>query len=209
MKHFLLFLSLLIPIMSFAQKKKRKSRSSSYYYTPHYRHSNSNTQPSDNCVGCAVIYPNTGNFDCSSSSPKYEKNQTSLKITNGGNLDMVLKIVNLATDETIRTLYIRANDSFTASNIPEGKYYFKEAHGKKWKQKTTNDGKCVGGFSENAVYNKSLNIADFNIIKTRNGRYEHTKIPSYELEMGVRISFDKKDQGNYKSNTISANDFNK
>ncbi len=149
----------------------------------------------------------TGDFGCSNIVPEYDSAiENKLVIINKGNTDVVVKLMNLETEKAIRIVYIKEGDEIAIKNIPQGRYYLKEAYGKVWKQKNIN-GKCIGEFTERAVYKKGKNIADFNIKKTVTATHENFQIPSYSLEIGV--TFSKSKSGNYINNTISSAEFNK
>ncbi len=149
----------------------------------------------------------TGDFGCSNIIPEYDNAiENKLLIINKGNTDVVVKLMNVETEKAIRIVYIKEGEESAIKNIPQGRYYLKEAYGKVWKQKNI-DGKCIGEFSERAVYKKGKNIADFNIKKTITATHENYQIPSYSLEIGV--TFSKEKSGNYVNNTISSAEFNK
>ena len=149
----------------------------------------------------------TGNFGCTNIVPEYDNAiENKLVVINKGNTDVVVKLMNLETEKAIRIVYIKEGDEIAIRNIPQGRYYLKEAYGKIWKQKNV-DGKCIGEFSERAVYKKGKNIADFNIKKTVTATHENYQIPSYSLEIGV--TFSKSKSGNYVNNTITSAEFNK
>jgi hypothetical protein len=127
----------------------------------------------------------------------------------GNNTDVVIKLMNVETKKCIRYVYIQGNNSFTIKNIPEGRYYLKIAYGRFWKQKEVK-GKCLGKFSNSALYKKGEKILDFNKIYTGiktvgEDRYRTFQLPSFSLRLDVvTTNFD--DQ--YKSNSISEDDFN-
>lgn len=152
------------------------------------------------------VYVTTGDLGCSNVVPRYDYTiDTKLVVTNRGIYDMVLKLVNTDDNIASRMVYISKNSTYTISNIPQGIYFIKEAHGDKWKQKTI-DGKCVGIFTENASYHQSQNRPNFFISKRIEGNYEVTEIPSYSLELGITFSESK--GKNYIKNNISSSEFN-
>ena len=114
--------------------------------------------------------------------------------------------MDINTETAIRIVFIKEGESIAIKNIPQGKYYLKEAYGKKWKQKNI-DGKCIGEFSERPVYKKGQNIADFNIKKTVTATSENFQIPSYSLEIGV--VFSKTKSNTHQTDVISNAEFNK
>lgn len=149
----------------------------------------------------------TGDFDCGNIIPKYDNAiENELSVTNKGNTDVVVKIMDLQTDIAIRIVYIKEGEQISIKNIPQGKYYLKEAYGKAWKQMKI-ERNCIGEFSQNAIYKKGKNIADFNIKKTITSTHEEFQIPSYSLEIGVTFSNSK--SGNHITETITSAEFNK
>ena len=153
----------------------------------------------------------TGDLGCSNVIPRYDYSlNTSLLVKNYGDLDLVIKLINLEDNIASRMVYIRKNSSFQKKNIPQGKYIIKEAHGEVWKQKNI-DGKCVGIFTKNAMYRQGKNIPDFNIRKRIEGNYEVTEIPYYDLELGIKIITKpgEKVRSTYQSNSITSSEFNK
>lgn len=157
------------------------------------------------------VYVTTGDLGCSNVVPRYDYTiDTGLLVKNHGDLDLVVKIINLEDNIASRMVYIQKNSSYEIKNIPQGRYIIKEAHGEVWKQKNV-DGKCFGIFTdENAMYRQSKNVADFFVTKRIEGDYEVTNIPSYELELGIRFVKDPKQRNNstYHTNRISSSEFN-
>lgn len=158
------------------------------------------------------VYVTTGDLGCSNVVPRYDYTiETGLVVKNHGDLDLVVKLINLEDNTASRMVYIQKNTSYEIKNIPQGRYIIKEAHGEVWKQKNI-DGKCLGIFTdENALYRQSKNVADFFVTKRIEGDYEVTNIPSYELELGVRFVKDEKQRNGstYHTNKISSSEFNK
>ena len=165
----------------------------------------------NNYEGYESVSVTTGDLGCSNVIPRYDYSlNTSLLVKNYGDLDLVIKLINLEDNIASRMVYIRKNSSFQIKNIPQGKYIIKEAHGEVWKQKNI-DGKCVGIFTKNAMYRQGKNIPDFNIRKRIEGNYEVTEIPYYELELGIKIITKpgEKVRSTYQSNSITSSEFNK
>lgn len=117
---------------------------------------------------------------CYNFTPKKSKIDNSLNVTVGGGTDVVIKLMNLETDKCVRYIFINRNTSYAIRNIPEGQYYLKIAYGKNWYAKTEN-GKCIGKFIQNPMYERGEDIMDFNLIHNYNGY----QIPSYELHLDV------------------------
>lgn len=139
--------------------------------------------------------PNCYNF-----KPIYSNIDNYLNVNVGGNTDAAIKVMNASSDQCIRFVYINSNSSFKIKNIPEGIFYLKIAYGKDWYMKNEN-GKCIGKFTKNPIYEKGQDLMDFNIQKTAHGK----SIPYYNLELDIVVS----DYSNtFDTQNISEDDFN-
>ena len=139
--------------------------------------------------------PNCYNF-----KPKTGKVDNSLEVYVGSGTDVAIKVMNLQTDKCVRYVFINSGSTFAIRNVPEGKYYLKIAYGKNWLSKLEN-GKCVGKFIRNPLYEKGEDIMDFNIQYAAGGY----SIPSYRLQLDVVSS---EISNSFSSHNISENDFN-
>lgn len=117
---------------------------------------------------------------CYNFSPKRAKIDNSLNVRVGGGTDVVIKLMNEATDKCIRYVFINSGTSYQISGIPQGRYYLKIAYGKNWFSKKEN-GKCIGKFIQNPMYEKGEDVMDFNFVHHSNGY----QVPSYELHLDV------------------------
>jgi len=117
---------------------------------------------------------------CYNFTPKRAKIDNSLNVRVGGGTDVVIKLMNEATDKCIRYVFINSGTSYQISGIPQGRYYLKIAYGKNWFSKKEN-GKCIGKFIQNPMYEKGEDVMDFNFVHQSNGY----QIPSYELHLDV------------------------
>ncbi len=139
---------------------------------------------------------------CFSFKPKYNFNiDNFLRVTVGGNTDVVVKLVNLASYDCIRYVYIRGGESFEIKNIPEGFYFVKIAYGTDWKF-TSALGTCFGKFTRNNDYIKGEDMMDFSLVKTPYG-YD---VPFYELRLDV---FTTNKSNSFESEQISEEEFMK
>ncbi|MFV0177890.1 hypothetical protein OBK27_13255 [Empedobacter falsenii] len=117
---------------------------------------------------------------CYNFTPKRVNIDNSLNVIVGGGTDVVIKLMNVKTDKCIRYMYINNASSYSIKGIPEGRYYLKIAYGKNWFSKKEN-GKCIGKFIKNPMYEKGEDIMDFTLVHSNNGY----QIPSYELHLDV------------------------
>ena len=68
--------------------------------------------------------------------------------------------MNFETGQCERISYVRKNEKFNISNIPEGKYYLKIAAGLGWFEKK-NGNNCYGKFVINPMYEKGKDTLNF------------------------------------------------
>lgn len=141
------------------------------------------------------ILPNCYNFN-----PKYSEIDNSLKISVGGGTDVAVKLMNLENDECIRYVFVNSGTTYEIKKIPEGKYYLKIAYGRDWLSRV-NDGKCIGKFIRNPIYEKGLDILDFNLVQTS----DSYSIPSFHLKLDVEST----NVNTFDSSHISDSEFNK
>lgn len=131
-----------------------------------------------------------------------------LEISVGDNTDVVVKLVSRKTDKCIRYVYVKGNDEYRITNIPQGEYYLKIAYGKNWRQKEM-EGKIVGKFLTNAQYEIGTETLDYNIIygsKEYTGGYsQNYSIPSYSVSLNV-VQFAT--LNSFETDTISESEFN-
>jgi curved DNA-binding protein CbpA len=137
---------------------------------------------------------------CYNFVPKKSKIDNYLEVHVGGGTDVAIKVMNLQTDKCIRYVFINSGSTYRIRNIPEGTYYLKIAYGKDWFSKVEN-GKCVGKFIRNPIYEKGEDIMDFNLQYTTDGY----RIPSFQLKLDVIAT---NTMNTFNSQNISENDFN-
>lgn len=151
---------------------------------------------------------------CENIIPKYDYElENYLRVHVGSGTDVVIKLMKTDSykDECIRIVYVRSKDTYEIQNIPEGRYYLKIAYGKDYRQKIV-DNICYVKFMKNAMYEKGMEILDYNLVKradTRVGEnvYENWEVPCFELSLDVvRTTGVSQD---FKSTGISEEEFNK
>jgi len=122
-----------------------------------------------------------------------------LEVFVGGGTDVAIKIVNKETNKCIRYVFINRGTFYQIRGIPEGRYYLKLAYGKNWMTKKEN-GKCMGKFIINPLYEKSKELMDFRI------KYSGTsyKVPYYKLSLDVIAS---SASNNFESSNITESTF--
>ncbi len=152
--------------------------------------------------------------ECENVVPKYDYTLDNyLGINVGSGTDVVVKLMKQGQykDECVRIVYVRSNESFKITNIPEGKYFLKIAYGKDYRQKIEAN-QCYVKFTKNALYEKGSEILDFTKIRLPNETignevYENWSLPSYELSLDVLVTDNSVDS--FKSDDISEAEFNK
>ena len=132
--------------------------------------------------------------------PSKSKIQNYLTVHVGGHTDVAVKLMDLRSDECIRYVFINSGSTFKIKNIPEGIYYLKIAYGKEWISRIDN-GKCLGKFIRNAMYEKGEETMDFNLQYTADGY----QIPSYSLRLDV---IESNVENTFQSQNISEEEFN-
>lgn len=143
-------------------------------------------------------------------TPQKDRNMDNyLEISVGDNTDVVVKLVSRKTDKCIRYVYVKGNDTYRITNIPQGLYYLKIGYGKNWRQKEI-DGKIVGKFLSNAQYEIGTETLDYNISYgsteyTNEGSYQNYSIPSYSVSLNV-VQFST--LNSFETDTISESEFN-
>ncbi len=140
---------------------------------------------------------------------KDRKMDNYLEISVGDNTDVVVKLVSSRTDNCIRYVYVKGNDTYRITNIPQGHYYLKIAYGKNWRQKEI-EGKIVGKFLTNAQYEIGTETLDYNISYgskeyTDEGYVQNYSIPSYSVSLNV-VQFAA--LNSFDTNSISESEFN-
>lgn len=138
---------------------------------------------------------------CYNFAPKKGNLDNSLNVYVGSGTDVAIKLMNIESEKCVRYVFINSGTDYSIENIPEGKYYLKIAYGKDWLSKNVN-GQCVGKFVKNPLYEKGLDILDFNKINTATGY----SIRSYSLHLDVVSSGYS---NSFDSQNISEKDFNK
>ena len=150
--------------------------------------------------------------ECENIIPKYDNDlDNELLIHVGNTTDAVVKLMSYY-GPAIRIAYIKAGDSYSMKNIPEGTYYLKIAYGKDFRKYTSN-GMCVVKFLVDPSYKEGSSTLDYRKVKKPNTiedgkEYENWSLPSFELSLNVEYG---KDDGfnSLKSNKISEDQFNK
>jgi len=138
---------------------------------------------------------------CYNFKPRKSSIDNRLEVSVGGGTDVAIKVMDQLTDKCIRYVFINSGSTYSIRNIPEGIYYLKIAYGKNWVSKVEN-GRCEGKFMTNPLYEKGLDLLDFNIQD-----FGDTKsVPSYKLDLDV-ISTDV--MSSFSSSNISETAFNK
>ncbi|MEO8513568.1 MAG: hypothetical protein ABI543_08415 [Ignavibacteria bacterium] len=159
------------------------------------------TYSQENYDSWTSVNYNTGDTpSCLTFKPKYDfKLENFLRISVGGNSDIVVKLMNNSTSECIRYVYINGGDTYEIKSIPEGYYYVKIAFGSDWR-KSLALGTCFAKFIDNNEYLRGEDILDFNLVKTPYG-YE---VPFYELKLDV---YTTNKNNSFDSEQISEDEF--
>lgn len=79
----------------------------------------------------------------------------------GKGCDVIVKIINSRTNECIRFVYVPENSTINIQMIPQGEYYLKLAYGKGWMEHKEENDMVRGKFTENVVFERSIDQFDF------------------------------------------------
>lgn len=109
---------------------------------------------------------------------KYGQQDNYFDIEIGNGCNVAIKIVDAATDQCIRYVFVPENSSANIQMIPQGKYYLKLAYGKDWMEYDNGDGTITGKFTSNVTYDRSVDIFDF-------GKKNSSNVVNYLLQINV------------------------
>jgi len=141
---------------------------------------------------------------CDDFTPKYNYDLNNyFQLNAGEGRDIVVKLMkknNGGKDECIRSVYVEANSELKIRNIPEGVYYVKVAYGNGWELRNINS-ICYGKFEQDAIYEKGVDLFDYNVVKTDKGH----QVPSYQLTLEI---ISNNPEGKVVQNQISEEEFN-
>jgi hypothetical protein len=138
---------------------------------------------------------------CYNFKPKRGSVSNYLEVSVGSGTDVSIKVMDINSEKCIRYVFINSGSTYNIRNIPEGRYYLKIAYGKHWVSKSEN-GKCIGKFTSNQLYEKGQDVLDYNLQYTDGGY----SVPSFKLQLDV-ISTGT--SNSFNSQNISETEFNK
>jgi len=129
-------------------------------------------------------------------TPCYGMQDNYFDIQVGNGYDVVLKIVDICTDQTIRCVYVPQNKTVTINQIPQGRYYIKLAFGQAWME-CENNGLKIGKFTRNVLYERSYSAYDF-------GKKNSREMVNYILQLNV---VNGRMENNFRTEEISEEEF--
>ncbi len=129
-------------------------------------------------------------------NPYYFKGYGELKIDNGTSLDAIAKLVNVTTNKSISTVYIKANSDYTISKISNGDYKLFFNLGNDWDTE-------IKAFAVNSSYEVFQETFDFTTSKYEEDEYIRTKYATFSVTLNPIIG------GHAKTNEINAMDFSR
>jgi hypothetical protein len=127
---------------------------------------------------------------------KYGQQDNYFDIQIGHGCDVAIKIVDAATDQCIRYVFVPEDTTVNIQMIPQGKYYLKLAYGKGWMEYSNDDGSISAKFTQNVSYDKSIDLFDF-------GKKNSASEVSYVLQINVENSV----LHNFTTTPISEDEF--
>ncbi len=152
----------------------------------------------------------SGQVNCENHPNLKDKNlQNHLRIEVQRDYDVLVKIVDINLNESIRTVYIPAQTTYTIRNIPQGQYRIKMAQGKNLM--TLREDNCVYKFKTDGRYLKASGILDFtaSVITEAagpNNRRTITQYPNHEIKLYTTHTIIS--GGNFGLHSISEGEFN-
>lgn len=178
----------------------------------HYFQEDSNRQPANNYdlpvsptsqhppVGLALTLEPRRNPISLNNGAILAKNSTFFKglgkldIDNGTDLDAVAKLVNILNKESVFTVYVKANSTYTISNIRDGVYKLVFNLGQDWDSENKK-------FLLNNGY--SIFEEDFDFVTTRysDDEYEHTRYSTFSVTLNPVVD------GTARTNDIDSDEF--
>lgn len=126
------------------------------------------------------------------SAINYLSGQGRLDIDNGINYDSVVKLINVASNKLVKSVYIQANSKYSINGIIDGNYRLLFMHGKNW------DGK-KSTFLVDKSYYQFDDVLNFQTIT----KYDGIETTIYELTLYPVP------QGTAKTSTIPQDEFDK
>ncbi|MEW7277797.1 M56 family metallopeptidase [Aquimarina sp. 2201CG1-2-11] len=103
-----------------------------------------------------------------------------LKIVVGNNTEVIVDIVSINSNKSIRTVYLKRNIEYHVRNIPEDTYRLHIQYGEGYAEKTVN-GVCAGYFKNEKQKEIGDQILVFDTIKTETG----LKSASYNITLDL------------------------
>ena len=100
----------------------------------------------------------------------------------GSGLNLVVKIVDAQTNQSIRYVFVRENTKANISQVPPGQYYLKMAFGHDW-MINEHDIQFRGKFTRDVSYEISEDIFDFGPINTFNAKSYSLRIHMQQNEL--------------------------
>jgi curved DNA-binding protein CbpA len=124
-----------------------------------------------------------------------------ITIKNGTDQDAVVLFQDVNTKRIIRNVYVRANNNFISTEIPQGIYEMKASYGNGWNPfKNNGENNPVGGFVLNISYSKAVSSKDYFDMR-REKTYSGYNYPTYE------VTLHKVSGGNMQTKNITQHDF--
>ena len=117
-----------------------------------------------------------------------------LKIKNGTSLDAIAKLVNIATNKSVLTVYVKANSTYNINKVKDGNYKLFFNLGNDWDTE-------IKAFSVNSGYEVFEDLFDFITREYEEGDYIRTKYSTFEVTLNPVIG------GQAETENVSAVEF--
>ncbi len=118
---------------------------------------------------------------CPNKNSKYDnKLDNYLRITSGKSTEIIVNIISVKTQETVRIVHLKKNQAYFTRNIPQDSYNLHIQYGENYAEKTEN-GVCVAYFKNEKAKEIGKDILDFHTVTTKKG----VNVPSYNITIAL------------------------
>ncbi|MDD3101928.1 MAG: hypothetical protein PHE59_02180 [Patescibacteria group bacterium] len=199
-KKYIPILALLLLIIFISLQKEKNNTHTTYSHTPVSvipSNENSSIKLSDTPVAQIKDpknYISLPNGTPLSKNTYYFNGLGQLKIDNGTSLDAIAKLVDITTNKSILTVYIKANSTYDINKILDGNYKLFFNLGNDWSTE-------VKAFAVNSSYEVFKENFDFTTSEYREGDYIRTRYITFSVTLNPVIG------GQAKTEEINAVEF--
>ena len=152
-----------------------------------------------------LVLPSSDMHACYEYSNEKGTIENFMEIKVGDGTDLTLRLLDAETNNCIRYVYIRKNDTYKLTNIPLGNYKIKYATGFGWFGKYENN-ICKGKFVMSPEYHLTEDILEFKLDTIVDGDSRYTEFSTYTYFFNVNSN--NTDAKPFDTKSISEEEFN-